>query len=177
MKNWVVLFARTGSEEKLFRTLKEKLDTEEYFPFVPIKETTYRRKGVVYKLRKPLFPGYVLVQTEIEHSLIASELGKTLEGIKANCSILHYGTNKNDVVIREEERLYWERLFDADFCIVGSVGFIVGDTIQITSGPLMGLEGQIRRINRHQRIAIVEMRLMGATRQVTLMLEIVEKVK
>ena len=32
------------------------------------------------------------------------------------------------MVIREEERLHWEHLFDADFCAVGSVGFIGGDT-------------------------------------------------
>jgi len=44
MKNWVVLFARTGSEEKLVQTLKEQLDAEKYLPFVPTKEMPYRSR-------------------------------------------------------------------------------------------------------------------------------------
>jgi len=48
MKNWVVLLARTGSEEKLVQTLKEALDAEEYLPFVSTKEVPYRSKGVIH---------------------------------------------------------------------------------------------------------------------------------
>jgi transcriptional antiterminator NusG len=175
MKNWVILFARTGSEEKLMDILKEKLNADQYLPFVPTKETPYRNKGVVHKLRKPLFPGYVFVQTEMEPSLIADELTVTLKSVKEVYSILHYGDNKKDVAVREEERSHWERLFNTDFCIVGSVGFIEGDTVRIISGALIGLEGQIKKINRHSRQAVVEMVMVGAVREVTLMLEIVEK--
>jgi len=175
MKNWVVLFARTGSEEKLVQTLKERLNAEDYLPFVPTKEMPYRSRGIVYKIRKPLFPGYVFVQTEIEPNLIEEKLAKALENVKDIYSILHYGDDKKDVVLREEERLHWEHLFDADFCVVGSVGFIEGDAIWITSGALVGLEGQIKKINRHKRQAIVEMEMLGARREVAVMLEVLEK--
>ena len=174
-KNWAILFARTGLEGKLVDALKEKLNAEEYLPFVPTKETPYRNKGVLHKIRKPLFPGYVFVQTEIEPSRIADRLETELKGVKEVYTILHYGNDRKDVVVREEERLYWDRLFDENFCVVGSVGFIVGDTIHITSGALVGLEGQIKKIDRHKRIAIVEMKMMGAARDVSLMLEVVEK--
>ena len=177
VKNWVILFARTGLEEKLAQILREKLSTDEYLPFVPAKEMSYRRQGVTRRVRKPLFPGYVFVQTGIETLLIADKLAMDLLNVKGIYSILHYGNDKNDVVVREEERLYWERLFDADFCITGSVGFILGDTVHVTSGPLVGLEGRIKKINRHRCMAVVEMEMMGATRDVLLMLEITEKVK
>ena len=59
MKNWVILFARTGSEEKLKGLLRENLNVDEFMPFVPVKETPYRNKGVVYEIRKPLLPGYI----------------------------------------------------------------------------------------------------------------------
>ena len=173
MENWVVLFARTGSEEKLVQMLKERLSPEEYLPFVPTKEVPYRSKSVIYKERRPLFPGYVFVQTGIEPGLIADRLAKALRNMKDIYSILHYGDDEKDVVIREEGRLHWERLFDADFCVVGSVGFIEGDAIRITSGALLGLEGRIRKINRHKREAIVEMEMMGARREVVVMLEVV----
>jgi len=175
MKNWAILFVRTGYEEKVVQALREKLVANEYLPFVPTKETAYRRKGIVHKERKPLFPGYVFVQTEVEQELIADKLNMTLKNIGIVYSLLYYGNNKKDVAIRETERLYWERLFDAEFCITGSIGFIEGNRICVTSGVLMGLEGQIKSINRRRREAVVEMKMMGAKREVTLMLEIVEK--
>jgi transcription antitermination factor NusG len=94
MKNWVILFARTGSEEKLDGTLKSNLISEEFLPFVPVKEMAYRRKGI---------------------------------------------------------------------------------TIRITSGALTGFESRIKKINRHRREAVVEMQIMDAVREVSLMLEVVEK--
>jgi transcriptional antiterminator NusG len=178
VKNWVILFVRAGSEDKLVRTLKKRLNADEYLPFLPTKEAPRRTKGIIYKERRPLFPGYVFIQTEIEIDSIAKKLKQALaDGIwhKDIYSILHYGDNKNDVAMREKERLYWERLFDLDFCITGSTGFIEGDMIRITSGALVGMESRIKRINRHKREAVVEMEVMGAVREVRLMLEIVEK--
>jgi transcriptional antiterminator NusG len=138
----------------------------------------YRRKGLVSELRKPLFPGYIFIQTGIEPDLVADKLETALKNIGGNkhiYSILHYGDDKKDVVLREDERIHWERLFGEDFCITGSVGFIVGDTIRITSGALTGFESRIKRIDRRKREAVVEMKIMGAVREVSLMLEIVEK--
>jgi transcriptional antiterminator NusG len=178
MKNWIILFVRTGSEEKLMDALKEDLNAEEFLPFVPSKETTFRNKGVVHVIRKPLFPGYIFVQTEIKPDLIADKLEAVLADIGKNeqiYTILHYGDDKKDVAIREEERLHWARLFNDDFCVRGSIGFIVGDTVQIISGALMGMESRIKRINRRKREAVVEMHIMGAAREVSLMLEVVEK--
>ncbi|GHT31223.1 hypothetical protein FACS1894214_2330 [Planctomycetales bacterium] len=173
MENWVVLFVRTGSENKLLQTLKENLNTDDYLPFLPSKETSFRRKGIVHKFRKPLFPGYIFLQTEKEPSIIADDLKAVLRGVKGIYSLLHYGSDKTDVAMCESERLYWERLFDSDFCIAGSVGFIEGDKVYVTSGALVGLEGSIKKINRHKREAIIEMEMMGTKREVTLMLEIV----
>jgi transcriptional antiterminator NusG len=184
MKNWVILFVRSGSEEKLGRALKEKLNAEEYQPFLPVKETPSRSKGVILKERKLLFPGYVFIQTEIEVDTIAEKLKTDLTGMIGDMTgkwhediykILHNGDNEKDVAIREKERLYWERLFDSDFCVTGSVGFIEGDTIRIVSGALVGMENRIKRINRHKREAVVEIEVMGAVREVRVMLEVVEK--
>jgi transcription antitermination factor NusG len=81
----------------------------------------YRRKGVVNRIRKPLFPGYIFIQTDIEPDLVADKLEmalKSIGGSKHIYSILHYGNDKKDVVLREDERLHWERLFGDDFCII-----------------------------------------------------------
>jgi len=180
MKNWVILFVRTGLEEKIVRVLKERLNAGEYLPFLPTKETPRRSRGIICKECKLLFPSYVFIKTVIEADLIAEKLKSALVGIvcrKNIYSILHYGDDEKDVVMREQERLHWERLFDSNFCITGSLGFIEGDVIRITSGALVGMESRIKRINRHKREAVVEMEIMGAVRQVMVMLEVAVKVR
>jgi len=179
MKNWVILFVRTGLEEKIVRVFKENLDVDKYLPFLPTKEMPRRNKGIIYKERKILFPGYVFIKTVIKSGLIADNLLSYMSGImcrKDIYSLLHYGDNEKDVVMREKERQYWERLFDSDFCIAGSVGFIEGEVIRIKSGALVGMESRIKRINRHKREAVVEMEVMGAVREVKLMLEVTAKI-
>jgi transcriptional antiterminator NusG len=178
MKNWVILFVRTGSEKQILRKLKENLNANEYLPFLPTKEAPHRTRGVIYKVRKLLFPGYVFIQTEIEGSTIIEMLELIITGTtwsKDIYTILHYGDNKKDVVVRKAERLYWERLFDSKFCITESVGLIEGNVVRIISGVLIGMESNIKRINRHKREAIVEMEMMGGMREVRLMLDVVEK--
>jgi transcriptional antiterminator NusG len=179
MKKWVILFVQTGAEERLTRLLKKKLNADEYLPFLPVKETAYRNKGVIRKEQKLLFPGYIFIQTEIEDGLIADKLKLALMntiGQKYIYSILHYGDNKKDVVLRDKERKYLECLFNSNFCVMGSVGFIEGDMIRVTSGALIGMESRIKKINRHKREAVVEFEMLGSLRKITLMLEVIEKI-
>ena len=178
MKNWAILFVRTGREERLIRALGQELNACEWLPFLPTKEATHRNKGVFRTERRLLFPGYVFIQTETDANRIASRLRSCLLDTVSResiYSILHYGDNKSDVAVRDHERAYWERLFDADFCVTGSVGFIEGDVTRIISGPLVGMEGRIKWINRRKREAVVEMDVMGSVREVRVMLEVVEK--
>ena len=174
-KNWVVLFVRTGSVDKLVRELTDPLTDAGFFPFIPSVEIPFRKSGITRKIRKPLFPGYIFLQTDIEPDLIAKRLEKTVKNTEHVYSILHYGGNEKDVVIREEERLYWERLFDENFCVLGSIGFITDGVLRVTSGALVGLEDHVKKIDRHHRKACVEMEMLGEKRNVKLMLEVVEK--
>ena len=56
-----------------------------------------------------------------------------------------------------------------------SEGVIEGGTIKVLSGPLMGYEGSIQKIDRHKRLAYVEIKMLGRTTVVKLGLEIVSK--
>ena len=51
-----------------------------------------------------------------------------------------------------------------------------GNQIRILSGPLKDLEGQIRKVNLHKRIAEVEMEFMGSRSVVYLGVEMVERI-
>ena len=52
-----------------------------------------------------------------------------------------------------------------------SSGIIENDRVRILSGPLMGMEGNIRRIDRHKRIAYLEIEMFGRTVEMKVGLE------
>lgn len=56
-----------------------------------------------------------------------------------------------------------------------SCGVIENDKIIITDGPLMNLEGYITKIDRHKRIAYVDVELLGKITRVQVGLEIISK--
>ena len=58
-----------------------------------------------------------------------------------------------------------------------SEGMIENDQVVIFDGPLKGMEGTIKRINRHKRVALIQMELFERVMQVEVGLEIVEKRK
>ena len=56
-----------------------------------------------------------------------------------------------------------------------SQGYIVGDKVNIISGPLVGYEGKIKKIDRHKRIAYIEVSLFDQVVVVQVGLEIISK--
>lgn len=56
-----------------------------------------------------------------------------------------------------------------------SEGVIEGDVVTILSGPLMGRTSTIRKIDRHKRMAWVEVEMFGRTMLVKMGLEIKRK--
>ena len=56
-----------------------------------------------------------------------------------------------------------------------STGVVEGDDVIILNGPLMGHAGWIKKIDRHKRLAYLEVEMLGRTTTVKLGLEIVVK--
>ena len=56
-----------------------------------------------------------------------------------------------------------------------SSGIIENDRVQILAGPLMGMEGNICRIDRHKRTAYLEIEMFGRTVEMKVGLEIIRK--
>ena len=178
MVNWVIVYVRTGTEKKTVDTLKNILDSEYYKPFIPVKETPYRRRGVISKQQKLLFPGYVFIETKIEPNEIATNLRPILMDkirLKDIIKLLHYDKNQNEVVLIEAERLYWTKLFNEEYCVTGSIGYLEGDKLRVISGALFGMEGEIKRVDRHRRLANVETQIMGKKIEIRVMLELIKK--
>ena len=56
-----------------------------------------------------------------------------------------------------------------------SEGYMEGQKLVVTSGPLKDFEGKVKKILRHKRLVVMEVPLLGQAVEVTLGLGVVEK--
>ena len=68
-----------------------------------------------------------------------------------------------------------ELLSGRDHLMRLSEGYIQGDQVIVSGGPLKGLEGKISRIDRHKRLAWLTVELFGRTVELQAGLEILRK--
>ena len=165
---WYVVQVRTGDELKLAERFKHEIKAEGEDVFVPLFERRKCIRGSWTKVTKPLFPGYIFFQTED-----AEDLYFRLKRIDAFTRIL--ATGREYTPISEEEEEFLRYLIGDDYIAQESIGVIEGDHIIVMRGPLYGLEGNIVKINRHKRIAIIRADFMGSSRDIKVGLEIIDK--
>lgn len=180
--NWYVLYTRANAEQRVIRDMKQaflKRGTEYSLdPFCPESEFYYRtskakKLGKVYK-KRPLFPGYVFLETDMPEKDFLKQFSGYIYESPDIIRILRNGSS-GSIAIDAEERIRFEYLFKGRRCLDHSVGYIEGDKVTVTSGPLMGLEGSITHIYRHDQIATVKIDLFGRSLEAKLALEIVSK--
>lgn len=167
--NWYVIQVLTGKEFKMAEDVKLLLSDDIYEKsFVPAWEKQYRRQGKTISRKSPLFPGYfIIVSNYIDQ--VAAALWRTAEFKR----LLRTGDNITPMSKEEVKRFL--SLADDDYNISLSKGFIVGENITITEGPLKGSEGMIKKIDRHKREAFIEMPFLSNFTRIRVPLEIVEK--
>lgn len=146
-------------------------------PFCPESEFYYRSGkdkmlGKKYR-RRPLFPGYVFVETDMPPREFLTAFGAYVYSAHDIIRILRSGSD--NIALPKDERERLEFLLKGKRCVERSVGYIVGDKITVTDGPLRGREGMIGYINRHNRYADIEIDMFGGKIKARVALEIVEK--
>jgi transcriptional antiterminator NusG len=168
---WYVIQTQTGHEDKIKtmmdRTRPEGLDCRcELFFY----ESKRRYLGAWNTERKLLFPGYVIAITDdiqgvSDHLKLLPEYSK----------VLKHGDEM--VPLAEDEVSLIRRLTGDDGVMSMSYGIQVGDKVRGTDGALVGMEYRILKIDRHKRKAVIEIELFKEKKEVTVGLEILEKVK
>ena len=179
---WYVLFVRTNTEKRVVSDIADfakvnKLSNE-IEAFVPESEVYYRNKkcrdiGKQYK-KRPLFPGYVFIETDMDSQSFIKNFVRYIHSSADVIKLLRYGEN-GDIALTEDERKRFEYLFKGKRCVEHSQGYIEGDKVVITMGPLKGNEGSITYINRHNRYAIIDSEMFCKKISVNVALEIVSK--
>ena len=178
---WYILYVRSNAEKRVVddfnRFVAAHAFEDEFDPFCPQTEVYFRSKkdkqsGRAYR-KRPLFPGYVFVETALNAKEFLNIFGSLIYTSQDIIRLLKSG--KDNIALPDEERIRLEFLLKGKRCIDRSVGFIDGDKVVITAGPLIGQEGLITYINRHNRYADIEINMFGGTIKAHVALEIVEK--
>ncbi len=138
--------------------------------FIPRREVMRRVEGSWISIRETLFPGYLFVETDnIQHVM------ERLARISAFTRLL--GVSDEKVIPLSQDEVTWltALMKPLDKVVEMSVGVIEGDQIIVTDGPLRGHEALISKIDRHKRLAFLDMRMFGRTKTIKVGLEIVRK--
>ncbi len=179
---WFVLYVRAGREQQVMTDIKQAFEKRAlsffFEPFCPESEYYYRasaskKLGKVYR-RRPLFSGYVFIETDMPQESFRKEFSDYIYKSEDIIRLLKYG-GSNIIAMAEEEKVRFEYLFQGKRCLEHSQGYIEGDRIVVTAGPLVGREGLITHINRHNRMATIRIEMFGGQTEVKVALEIVEK--
>ncbi len=138
--------------------------------FIPRREVMRRVEGSWISIRETLFPGYLFVETDnIQHVM------ERLARITAFTRLL--GVSDEKVIPLSQDEVAWltALMKPLDKVVEMSVGVIEGDQVIVTDGPLKGHEALISKIDRHKRLAFLDMRMFGRTKTIKVGLEIVRK--
>lgn len=168
--NWFVFSVVTGRENKV----SEFLIREGLNSFIPKVENFFISKEYGRKQIRPMFPGYVLVETDIdciEFITTANEITYRNKYIK---TILEK-KNPYSMALTQAEKDFLLTFCDDEYLVGESIGYIEGDRAVVTEGPLKGHDGKITYVNRHKRIARIEVPFLGQMREVQLALTILTK--
>ncbi len=179
---WYILYTRTNAEQRVIKDITEAYNKRafdySFEPFCPESEFYYRQKAAAQKdkiyRKRPLFPCYVFIETEMPPELFLKTFSTYIYNSPDIIRILRYGGSDN-IALDENERKRFEYLFKGKRCFDHSVGYIEGDKIVVTTGPLMGHEGLIKKINRHNCMAIIKLDMFGGEIDAKVALEIVDK--
>lgn len=187
-----VMFIVAGQElpvvealDKFFEHVKKRCEKtdgihHEITPFVPHEEKFFRRKNKEsgrsessYKY-VPMMPGYVFIETTMPEDKFAIETAEFIRSSSNMIRILKYGDSQKSAVVQEEKKIL-ELLFKDSKQLGRSIGYVVGDKIIIIDGALKGHESLIKKVNRHNREARLELEFMGEKVYVRVPLEIIAK--
>ena len=156
--NWYVIQVLPRNEYRACEKIRSRVESGLFSDcFVPQAEYVYKKNGL-----------YIFVITD-QVDAFYEELRK-IEGFKR---ILKEG----DVFtpISREEAAFIAGITDEDYSIGMSEGYILDSKVYITSGPLLGREGIIKKIDRHKRTAVIELTFLGQPQLVRMPLEVVSK--
>lgn len=177
---WYAVWVRTGQEEKVLALIEKMIQDREREAgieepqiygqcFLPKYERAMKIGGQWIRKKEVLFPGYLFfISDHVE------ELAGLLRDIPEFTRLL--GDGQKPIALYPHEVEFLQKYTNEDKVLEISQGFLVGDRLVVTEGPLKDYQGKIVHIDRHKRLATLEMEFFGRTVKMRVGVEVVRKV-
>lgn len=137
--------------------------------FVPRYEAMRRIRGAWHKRIETLVPGYLFVD--------CADPNRVGEGLRRVPAFTRLLGNDDRFIPLTNDETHWLNAFTSinERIVRMSSGVIEGDRVIVLNGPLMSHEGLISKVDRHRRIAYLDMPMFGRVKTIKVGLEIVAK--
>lgn len=173
MSDTYVLFTESGQEQDVLHAVQTWLLRPDERIYCPTRVLVKRVRGRDTVVEQNLYPGYLFIDTD--HPMDLLQRGKCSKGK----ILFHYTrlllTDRELHPLSQQEQSLLRHLLGADDTCHMSKGYLEGDQVVLTEGPLIGMEGCIRSINRHKKTAKITTRILDRDVNVVVGLEIVKK--
>jgi transcriptional antiterminator NusG len=172
---WYVVHAYSGFEQQVCRSLQERIDRfemqESFGDILVPKETVVEmKKGQKRKSERKFFPGYVLVQMEMND--------ETWHLVKSVPKVLGFigGTAENPAPITEREaNAILQRIEEGENKPQPKTMYDVGEVVRVIDGPFADFDGEVEEVNYEKSRLRVAVSIFGRSTPVELEFSQVEK--
>jgi transcriptional antiterminator NusG len=174
-KQWFVVHAYSGFEHKVCLALQERVERrgmQESFGdiLVPTETVVEMRKGQKRQSERKFFPGYVLVEMELndESWHLVKETNKVLGFIG--------GTKEKPAPITKQEAdSILQRMEDGENKPTPKILFVIGEMVRVIDGPFADFNGEVEEVNYEKSKLHVAVSIFGRSTPVELGFGQVEK--
>ena len=174
-KRWYVVHAFSGYEKKVQTALRERVDLagmQEYFGevLVPTEEVVEMRGGQKRKSERKFFPGYVLVEMELNDD--------SWHLVKETPRVMGFIGGKADKpapITQREADTILQRIEDSGDKPKPKTLFEPGEMVRVIDGPFNDFNGVVEEVNYEKSRIQVSVLIFGRSTPVELEFGQVEK--
>jgi transcriptional antiterminator NusG len=174
-KKWYVVHAYSGFEKNVARTLQERVDLsslKEFFGeiLVPTEEVVEMRAGQKRRSERKFFPGYVLVQMELNDD--------TWHLVKETPRVMGFIGGKADQpapLTDAEANAILDRVAAGSEKATPKTVFEPGEIVRVIDGPFNDFSGVVEEVNYEKNRLHVAVTILGRSTPVELDFDQVEK--
>lgn len=147
MNNWYVIQTLGGYEGRVKEFIEKNIPVVQVL--LPMRQLKLRIKGIFHDVLRNLYPGYLFVYGKIDNNF--------LDKIREAKGFIKVLWNDNDIKPISKKEMDLVFSITGNENIIGfSTGFFEDDRIKVISGPLVGMEGMIKKINKRKHRVKVE---------------------
>ena len=174
MKNWYIVQAFSGFEQKVADTIKESIKIKEFNDkidevLVPMHEVTEVKRGKRVQRKKKYFPSYILVKMEMN-----KDIYHMIKNIQKVTGFLGPTGNPASVSEKEIDKIMG-RIKEGTLAPKTQISFDIGEQVKVCEGPFASFSGLVEEVDEEKSRLKVSVSIFGRPTPIDLEYNQVEK--